>query len=358
MQPKKIAFRVDASEAIGSGHFMRCLTLAIELRKQGYEVSFICRHLPESYAVYLSNNKIDLYRLEQRPKLKNLTEAFYLNWLGTTQENDANDTTKAIKHMDWDWIVVDHYALDISWESLIKPYAKKLMVIDDISHQHACDLLLDQNYYHQASNPYQDLVPKDCKVLLGPKYALLRPEFQSAREAVNRKTNVIHRLLIFFGGMDADDMTSQAIEAISGLKDLIFVVDVVIGNQHPNKENIIRNCQRLNYHCHVQTNKMAELIAQADLCIGAGGSATWERCALGLPSITFAIAENQQELTKNAARACLIYAPTPSNNLVETIRLHFMALYNNPLLRDYISRTSMQLVDAKGALRVLKELEL
>jgi UDP-2,4-diacetamido-2,4,6-trideoxy-beta-L-altropyranose hydrolase len=357
MQPQKIAFRVDASIIMGSGHFMRCLTLAQKLKERGYEIAFICRHLPEAYSTYLTDSKIHLYKIDTSPPLYNTQEKSYLSWLGTSQEQDAKNTINAIRHIHWDWIIVDHYALDISWESLIKPFCKKVMVIDDLANRkHNCDILLDQNYYHVDANPYFGLTTPNCITLLGPQYALLRPEFEQMRRQLQPRDNQVKKILIFFGGVDAEDFTSKAIDAIASLRNQSFTVNVVIGSHHPNKANITQICRQLNYHCHVQTNKMAELIAQADICIGAGGSATWERCALGLPTITLCVADNQRVLCQNAAKAGLIYFPELTNDLVEEIQLHFRALLSNSFLRKNISHRGLQLIDTKGAERVLSYL--
>lgn len=339
---------------------MRCLTLANQLLKQGAEVIFICRHLTPALANLLDQNKISFKKLATsiQPLVNSSQTERYSDWLETSQELDAEATIEAISANKPAWLIVDHYALDHIWETKMKPYSNKIMVIDDLANRtHNCDLLLDQNYYGDDTNPYSNLVDQNCKVLIGPRFALLRPEFQRLRNTIQPKNNKIQRVLIFFGGIDLNDMTSKAIEAISMINENSFVVDVVIGDQHPNKESIVNTCELLGYECYVQTNEMAQLIAQADLCIGAGGSATWERCALGLPCITFILAENQHNLTVQAAKACLTYVPSPSKNLIETIRLHFSALYNNAPLREYISNKAMQFVDGEGALRVAKELK-
>ena len=357
IHPQKIAFRVDASSMIGSGHFMRCLTLAQKLKEQDCEISFICRHLPDIYSTYLSDNQIHLYRTDSTTHPYNSSEKPYLSWLGTSQEQDAQNTISAIQSTYWDWIIVDHYALDIAWETLIKPLSRKLMVIDDLANrEHDCDILLDQNYYHDNANPYLGLTPPNCIALLGPQYALLRPEFEKMRRQLQPRDNQVKKILIFFGGVDAEDFTSKAIDAIASLRKQSFTVNVVIGNHHPNKANITQICRQLNYHCHVQTNKMAELISQADICIGAGGSSTWERCSLGLPTITLCIADNQRVLCQNAAKAGLIYFPELTSDLVEGIQLHFRALLSNSFLRKNISHRGLQLIDSKGSERVLSYL--
>lgn len=346
---------MDASVQIGTGHFMRCLTLAKALLKNGAKVTFICRHSLPGLTYLLEQNGIKAKLLPESRTSFIKTSDIYTNWLETTQLLDAEASISALSDLKVDWLIVDHYALDYCWEEKLKTCTNKIMVIDDLSNRkHECDLLLDQNYYHDGLNPYHDLIPHSCKLILGPKYALLRPEFQKLRNNIRPKNDEVKRILIFFGGIDANDYTSRAIDAVSAIENPTFTVDVIIGDQHPNKENIIFTCSQKGYQCHIQTNKMAELIAESDLCIAAGGSATWERCALGLPTITISIADNQRVLCQNAAQAGLIYFPEwNQQELTKDIRVHLEAILKNPFLRNQISQKSTQLVDANGVQRVV-----
>lgn len=355
-----VAFRVDASITIGTGHFMRCFTLANQLLKQGTTITFVCRHWLPAMVNMLEHNGISFKPLPPASPPANISDAnIYADWLGTSQLLDAEDTITALLDAKVDWLIIDHYALDHTWEAKLRPHADNIMVIDDIANRkHDCDLLLDQNYYHCEANPYLNLVNPECRILLGPKYALLRPEFGQLRAQTKHRNDQIHRVLIFFGGVDEHGYTSKAIEAVSAVKNQTFTVDVVIGDQHPHKDNIIRSCQQLSYHCHVQTNKMAELIAQADIGIGAGGSATWERCALGLPTITLCVADNQRVLCQNTASVGAIYYPDwTDHDLIKDIRIHFEAMLQNPFMRKGMSQKAMQLVDTKGTDRIVSLLD-
>ncbi len=338
---------------------MRCFTLANQLLMQGNELTFVSRHYLPSMINILQHSEIPFKVLPPVSPSKASDDNLYADWLGTSQLQDAKDTINALSNTKVDWLIVDHYALDYSWEVKLRPYTDKIMVIDDIANRkHDCDLLLDQNYYHNEYNPYLNLVSPACRILLGPKYALLRPEFANLRAQNKLKEDQIYRVLIFFGGVDEWDYTSKAIEAVSAVKNQTLAVDVVIGDQHPNKDNIIRTCQQLSYQCYVQTNKMAELIAQADIGIGAGGSSTWERCALGLPTITLCVANNQRALCQNAALAGAIYYPDwTDHDLINEIRIHFEAMLKNQFLRKAIRQNAMQLVDTKGTDRIVSLLD-
>jgi UDP-2,4-diacetamido-2,4,6-trideoxy-beta-L-altropyranose hydrolase len=348
-----IAFRVDASNHIGTGHFMRCLTLADELKKQGVQIRFISRNLPTHLIDILTENGMEYLPLSIDDAKEAADELAHASWLGTSQAQDAQATVKALANHLWDWIVVDHYALDKRWESAVRGSCKKLMVIDDIAdRQHDCDVLLDQNYYADMQTRYISKVPPHCQLLLGPRYALLREEFRTLREKVKVRAGDVKKILVFFGGVDADNYTSLAMQALVELNSK-QQVDVVIGAQHPNREQIWQACIAYGFICHIQTTRMAELMADADLAIGGGGTATWERCCLGLPTISFCLAENQRKLIADGAAAGLLYAPISGRALLEVIREHVRNLLENPALIKLISDVAMKFVNGKGSLRIV-----
>lgn len=351
---KKIAIRVDASSQIGTGHFMRCLTLADALKQRGAQARFVSRHLPEHLRSMLAAKGHEFALLDSPPNNAEADELAHAHWLGVGQVRDATDSIQALSNVAWDWLIVDHYALDFRWESALRQNAGKILVIDDIAdRQHDCDVLLDQNLYADMNSRYSGKVPSRCQLLLGPCYALLREEFRQLRDKIGPRDEPVKRALVFFGGVDADNYTGRTIEALSGIGITDLHVDVVIGAQHPCREQIKAACVRYGFICHVQTDKMAELMAAADLAIGAGGSATWERCCLGLPALAICTADNQQEQVAGAAREGLLYSPEIRGALNQTIRRHTSALIENGYLRQFISRNSLQAVDGRGTLRVI-----
>ena len=349
-----IAFRADANSQIGTGHFMRCLTLATELKRQGAQIRIVSRELPDYLCDMLTAKDMEFVSLESNAIPSTIGELKHSHWLGTSQEQDAQACIQALSDRTWDWLVVDHYALDAHWETALRGSAKKIMVIDDIAdRQHDCDVLLDQNYYADMQTRYTGKIPEHCKLLLGPSYALLRDEFRMLREQVKPRTGPVKRILVFFGGVDADNYTGLAIKALVELALKDIQVDVVIGAQHPCRSEIEAACAENGYVCHVQTNKMTELMAAADLAIGAGGSATWERCCLGLPALAFCTADNQQRQLADAAQEGLLYAPSIVTHRTAAIKRHTIALLENDHLRWHLSRRAMQAVDGRGVLRII-----
>ena len=293
----RIAIRVDASGQIGTGHFMRCMTLANALQQPGAQTRFVNRHLPEHLRHMLDAKGHEFIPLNSSSSETIAVDLPHAHWLGTSQHADEQDTIQALSDQTWDWLVVDHYALDARWESVVRKITKNILVIDDIAdRQHDCDVLLDQNFYTDMDTRYTVKVPAHCRLLLGPRYALLRDEFRQLRERVNPRTGPVKRILVFFGGVDVYNYTARAIEALAYIGSHDLHVDVVIGAQHPCREQIEFKCVQHGFICHVQTPRMAELMAAADLAIGAGGSASWERCCLGVPALIVASADNQTDI--------------------------------------------------------------
>ena len=349
----KIAFRVDASSQIGTGHFMRCLTLADALKQRGVQIRFIIRHLPEYLRDMLAAKGHQLMLLNGRSSEATSDYLAQSHWLGTSQHADAQDTIQALSDQTWDWLIVDHYALDARWESMLRQTAKNILAIDDIAdRQHDSDVLLDQNFYADMETRYTGKVPAHCRLLIGPRYALLREEFRQLRGQVTPRTGPVKRVLVFFGGVDVDNYTARAIEALANIGSHDLHVDVVVGAQHPHLKQIESACADHDFVCHVQTNRMAELMASADLAVGAGGSASWERCCLGLPTLAFSTARNQRRLVEDAASRGLLYAPLDQSGVTPSIELHLKALLDNPRLLQVISRRGLEAVDGRGVQRV------
>ena len=290
----RVLIRADAAVQIGSGHLMRCLTLADHLRAEGGDVAFVCRDLPGSMFDVLEARRYPCARLP------------FCEAGDGSQDADARETIKAAEGLFPDgleWLVVDHYQLDAAWEAVLRPHVRKLMAIDDLANrQHDCDVLLDQNFYRDQDRRYLGLLPEGCVTLLGPGYALLRPEFVEARRRPRSRDGSVKRILVFFGGSDPTNQTEKVLSALAQLKLKDIAVDVVVGSANPNRDAIQVLCSQLPevaFHC--QIFNMAELILNADLGIGAGGSAIWERCYLGLPTITVVLADNQVRTTEDVA---------------------------------------------------------
>ena len=335
-----IVFRADASVIIGSGHVMRCLTLADYLHKKGANIAFASRVLDGHLCNYIERRGYRVFRLSQKD------EQLISDW-----EIDYEETKSLLESFFVinDWLVVDHYNLDYRWEAALRPLVKKIMIIDDLANRrHECDILLDQNLYENMEKRYKHLVPDHCLKFLGPAYALLRPEFIDARKKDLVRNGNVNRIMIFFGGSDPTHETLKALKASSSIYLDQVIIDVVVGQSNPLREKIRQACleySNVSYHC--QTDKMAALMAEADLFIGSGGASTWERCYLGLPSLTIITAGNQKELTQVLARRGIVINLGMYNNVTQRkISSMLYDVIKNPELLISMSNNALDLMNS------------
>lgn len=357
----RVVIRVDASCVIGSGHVMRCLTLAQELQNRGCEIVFISREHPGNLIHHIEENSFDVIRLPAPPqgRIENITDADYLGWLNVSQEQDANDALRSLIDQTYDWLIVDHYSLDALWEEMMRSKVKKIMVIDDLANRkHNCDLLLDQNYCIDVEKRYQNLVPNVCTCLIGPNYALLQPEYAQLKRILPFSHGEVHRVLVFFGGSDLTDETSKVLIALSSAELAHLTVDIVIGGNYPNPKNIaIMIAERPGTILHQNLSSLAGLMARADLFIGAGGATTWERMCLGLPSLVVSVAENQQQFT-DALILDKFQVSLPNGILATSTEWNnaIVQLTTQPGLVAQLSVNSSNLIDGLGVKRVAREI--
>jgi|TARA_B110000259_G_C14031567_1_gene406932 UDP-2,4-diacetamido-2,4,6-trideoxy-beta-L-altropyranose hydrolase len=353
-----IAFRVDASILIGTGHVMRCLALANYLKSLGYCCLFICRAhkghlgafiLSQGHQLQLLDGNEDIISGELSPRWNS-----HSDWLGVHWSVDVDQSLRIIKDFCPEWLVIDHYALDVDWEIKIKPFVKSLMVIDDLAdRKHDCDFLLDQTFGRQKED-YSEIVPNHCVLLCGAQYSLLRKEFSRWRNASleYRETASLNNILVNLGGVDKDDFTSSIMQSLS-LCALPHscVITVVMGANAPWIANVKNVAAKMPWETHVKVGveNMAEIMSKADLAIGAAGSTTWERCCLGLPTIQLVIAENQNFVAQSLVKAGVIKLLTKLDQLPVLIET----------APDWMYSISMQcrlITDGQGVERVAESL--
>lgn len=284
----KILLRADASVSIGSGHIMRCLTLARALEQRGAEYEFICRQDEGNLIAWLLSQGVKVLPLPA--DISSEQDDAYYSLTNFTQR--------------YQLLVVDHYQLAETYCQGMRRSCDTILVIDDLANRrHDCDMLLDQNLLPDADSRYQHLVPMHCKQLLGPRYALLRDEFYLGSKHIRPG-----HILIGFGGSDEHNLTKLALDAINKLKPMKITADIVIGANNPWRAALEQQIACLpNVQLHVQSNHMATLMRRARLMLGAGGATHWERCICGLPGLVVTVAENQQATTAylNELGACV-----------------------------------------------------
>jgi len=338
---------------------MRCLTLADALRERGAQSTFICR----PHAGHL----LDL--IQQRghtaKALAPADDAFtapadptHAKWLGTDWASDAVQTQQALGDQVVDWLVVDHYALDRRWEQALRPQSRRILTIDDLADRpHDCDLLLDQNLGRQAKD-YGGLLNQHTQTLIGPAYALLRPEFAQWREhSLQRRAQPqLKNLLITMGGVDKANATGQVLEALSRCELPVDLnITVVMGPTAPWLSQVQAQAVAMPRQTQVLSgvSNMAQLMAESDLCIGAAGGSAWERCALGLPTLVLILAANQHSGGMALQSHCAAWVAFD----VQQLMAQMTALFNKEtqtVALQKMSQAAAKLAAGNGASQVVE----
>ena len=341
----RAVIRADASIAIGSGHVHRCLSLAVELRRRGAEVLFICRELPGNLGALLAERDFRVFFLpppgEGEPECR--------------PARDARETAAVLTSLSGgvDWLIVDHYALGGEWESALRDLVTSILVVDDLAdRRHDCDVLLDQGFYADAEHRYRELVSPGCRLLLGPRYALLNDGFTRQRQREDEKSG--ERLFVFFGGSDATNETEKVLQALPLLKNRNVQLDVVIGGGNPFRARIEKLAAADDrVRLHGQVEDMAALMVKSDIALGAGGTTTWERFCLGLPSIVVSVADNQTALSEFLGLdGRIVYLGRAGQVDREMIARAIDSLLEFPWWRRSLSRRGRELVDGQGCRRL------
>lgn len=363
MSHLKVAFRADASMQIGTGHIMRCLTLADALSEKGAQCTFVCRpHAGHLLDLVVQRGHKALALGEPQENFNGPTDPAHAAWLGTSWAVDAEQTMHALVGQTVDWLVLDHYALDARWEEALRTQAKRIMVIDDLAdRQHACDFLLDQTLGRRPTD-YAPWVPDGCKLLCGAQYALLRPEFAALREySLNRRVQpVLKELLISMGGVDKDNVTGAVLRSLqcrSLPEDCRLTV--VMGQTAPwlkNVQDLACSMQRPT-RVLVGVDNMAELMADSDFAIGAAGATSWERCCLGLPSIMLVVADNQLEVAKGLEDAGAAMLCLSAQDLSKQLAVLLDKLFTDSEQIALLSKAAAKVANGTGAGEVLEQME-
>lgn len=335
-------FRADASQQIGAGHIMRCLVLADALADAGWRTVFACRQ--ETTAVV--------------PALIRSSHQI----LPVAAEQDEACVLVERLEGKTDLLVVDHYGRDAAFESALRGKVRRIMVIDDVANrEHDCDLLLDTSLGRQAED-YAGLVPASCRLLIGPTFALLRPQFEAARSvalARRRLGGPVARILISLGGTDPNRLMECVVQGVmaSGIE---AAVDVVTGLVPAPSIDLAREAAPpgQSYRLLGGVEDMAGLMLEADLAVGAGGVTTWERCCLGLPTVLIITADNQLTQARAVTEAgAALGLGWHGDITAESIAAAVRRLSQQPSLMKKISEAAARLCDGAGCGRVVDEIK-
>jgi UDP-2,4-diacetamido-2,4,6-trideoxy-beta-L-altropyranose hydrolase len=339
-----VAFRVDASAVIGLGHLKRCISLAKALRGIGSNCIFLCADLGFESHVLIESEGFPCAVLPAQTNPQFAAES-------RSGEADVRLSLEALASFTPDWVVVDHYGLDRDWHAAIRNKAGcRIAVIDDLADRDLdCDLILDQNHDDDHFQKYSGRYDRGTICLFGPRYALLDPAYTQAAKYCFSPD--IRSVGIFMGGMDAQNVSGQVIEAIK-LARYSGPVEIVTTQCNPALAMLnAQTRKRAKTDISIDLPNLAGFFARHDLQIGAGGSSTWERCCIGAPALLIPFVENHNVVLDSLGKL-EVAASVPWGWDVALLAEKIKNAIADIDGRRLQSERGMALVDGEGAVRV------
>ncbi|MFD0917600.1 UDP-2,4-diacetamido-2,4,6-trideoxy-beta-L-altropyranose hydrolase [Pseudahrensia aquimaris] len=370
-----VAIRADGTHLTGSGHIMRCRTIALALKRRSVDCCFITRNLDPALADLLRRDVIEVLKLPTDGPVPDDSQGDYGKWLGTTMAHDAAETTQALEtHIEKRGtkpltVLVDHYGLDREWEQAVNSATRlRIGAFDDLNRPHESAFVVDPTF-GKTTDAYAHQTNDDCELMIGTNYAVLRPDFARERAALSNESHpseqLVRDLLISMGGVDERNLTQWVLEALlAHLPDKAMRFHALVGGSYRHREKLEEFANRSNglIQVHSGIDDMAAFLTRFDLCIGAAGSSTWERCCVGLPTLTVVQADNQRQIAANLSQAGTTafggdfvneaQMPEPREWVHETV----LPLIEDASKRNAMAKAARELVDGHGLARVLRAL--
>lgn len=352
----RVLVRVDSGIEIGTGHVMRCLTLAHALRKYGYKVVFVSKAHEGNIIGKIEREGFEVASLTVTDSAS--SHLAHSKWLGGSQQEDAKTTTRIIAQLyegRADLIIVDHYGIDCEWESILRYSTSQIMIIDDLAdRKHDCDFLLDQTFM-RSEQDYLPYVPEKCRLMLGTQFSLLRKEFSLPVERIMQircpiEWHGVQRVLVMMGGTDHLNLSAKILDVLRE-DESCQKITVILGPTAPYYEKIKVFCdndERISLFSDV--SNVADLMLDHDICFGAAGTSSWERCAVGLPSILVAFAENQTKILSTLSQfgAASVFRLGNRNCQI----LEILENFRNKEYYQKMVKNCLKVCDGQGTTRV------
>ena len=333
--------RCDADVAIGTGHVMRCLALAQAWQDAGGYAIFAMAEATPAVEERLRSEGFEVVRPSVR--------------IGSGA--DAREFALLARKHTVSWVVVDGYEFGSEYQATLKSLGLKLLFIDDNGHagHYSADFVLNQNAH--ASEAFYPSRDQSTRLLLGPRFAMLRREFTAWRGWKRDIPPVARRILVTMGGSDPDNVTQRVVEAISSEGE--FEATVVVGGSNPHLARLHEfvGVERRPVRLVENATNMPELIASADVAVAGAGTTSWEMSFLGLPALLIVLADNQQGIADELGKHQIAgYLGRYSEVNQITIAAELRNLANSPIRRRIMSDRGRVLVDGYGSLRVVAAL--
>lgn len=336
---KTIYIRVDGNEIIATGHVMRCLSVAEQLRDIGFEVIFIVA--------------------DNRPGELIQSRNFRMQVLGTVWNNlnqEIEQFCAYIKQHNVKVLLLDSYYVTKEYLQKLSQYTKIVYIDDLFQFDYAVHTLINYSAFVEGER-YSELYKQDSTMpdmLLGSAYIPLRKEFAYQPYEMREP---VKRVLMTTGGTDQLSVAGNILNKIIENSDLMQLeYHVIIGCFNQNKEYLYALGQQYsNIQIHENVRNMSDWMRDCDIAISAGGTTLYELCACGIPTICLEVADNQDGAVKWEQNNYMQYAGNAYEDMESCVKNCIEALYmytEHLEIRKCRSKRMQELVDGNGARRI------
>lgn len=339
-----LLLRADADIRMGTGHVMRCLALAQAWQDKLGKACLATARLCAGLGARWTAEGLGLEKFSTEPG----------------SADDAEQTIALARRLDADRVVLDGYHFSTRFQRALKQAGLRLLVIDDFGHaeHYAADLVLNQNL-HAEEEFYRQREPY-TRLLLGTRFALLRREFRRWRDWQREIPKTGRKILVTLGGSDPDNVTGKVIQALQQVRIEGLEAIILAGASNPHHADLeallAGSAPRISLHASV--TDMPGLMAWADVAVAAGGTTSWERAFLGLPSLVLILADNQQQMAEAAEQAGIGWNLGPAALLsVPAVGRAVERLAKDAGARAQMAQRGPEVVDGLGPARVVHELQ-
>ena len=341
----KVLFRVDSSINLGGGHLSRCLEIAKLLKQRKIESFFLSKDLAGNLNEWIKFEKFKLLIIKE-------------NYISI--EEEIKDIEKLLKPFSpFKYLIIDNYSIDEVWENEIKKLIPKIVVIDDLANRnHKCDFLIDQNYISNHEDRYKNLVPKETIQLLSSKYAIIKDKIRKNKSLCTPNFKIPSKLFICFGAIDTRGYTLATLRALTKISHKFELISIFTSIKNTSLKDITYQSSLItNCKIYTDNNLLPDLLSSSDIAIGAGGTMSWERAFLGIPSLVFGIADNQTKVLEALIKNGIVIGESSSKFPDdEKIKNWLEVIISNPKLLEGLSERSRKIIDGYGCDRICEEL--
>lgn len=337
----RIGIRADANEIVATGHVMRCLAIADELRKIGEE------------PVFISADNFSRAMLKQKGY-----EFVSLESDWKHMECEIGKLEQVISKYDIKALLVDSYYVSKLYFEKIHGLTK-IMYIEDLGQD-----VYDVDAIVCYANYYKDLFLNEkysskVKLFQGTDYIPLRSRFFNLPS--KRISSRIRKLIVLSGGIDNYNFLWNFSKKILGnsLFETLETIHVICGKYYDKYDELLQEFMGIGkFQFHRAVDHIEEYMLSADVAISAAGVTSYELCATGTPTIIYTMADNQKKNAKSFYEDGLMeYAGDLRCDpaLDEIIEL-LQRKYQDFGYRKKISEIMKKKIDGKGAQRIAKEI--